>query len=372
MKLTIDASSIVSGGGLTHLIELINNIKSDSVSIKVIGSEKVLNKLPDYIIKVGHPYLNGSIFKRFYFQLIIIDKLLTNTDILFSITGDYLGAFRPLVGMSQNMLLYEKENLKGFGLEKIKFFINFFRQKISFKKSDGIIFLSNHALKIVGSKIDLSIKHTKIINHGVNHKFFKNNISSENLKRKVLYVSSFHYYKNQLNVIKAFNLLKLKYHNINLTLVGNFINKSYKFKILNLIQKSNSSNWIKIYDNVNYNEINKFYDDSDLIVFASSCENMPLILIESMASAKPIICSNKPPMTEFLPKINFYFDPKDVNSIYNSILSALETNENELMKISTANLVQSKKYNWSSTAFETVEFIEMVFNTYKTINNGTK
>ena len=30
MKLTIDASSIVSGGGLTHLIELINNIKSES------------------------------------------------------------------------------------------------------------------------------------------------------------------------------------------------------------------------------------------------------------------------------------------------------------------------------------------------------
>ena len=37
-------------------------------------------------------------------------------------------------------------------------------------------------------------------------------------------------------------------------------------------------------------------------------------------------------MTEFLPKINFYFDPKDVNSIYNSILNAFETNENELMK----------------------------------------
>ena len=372
MKLTIDASSIVSGGGLTHLIELINNIKSDSVSIKVIGSEKVLNKLPDDIIKVGHPFLNGSIFKRFYFQLIIIDKLLTNTDILFSITGDYLGNFRPLVGMSQNMLLYEKENLKGFGFEKIKFFINYFRQKISFKKSDGLIFLSNHALKIIGSKIDLSSKHTKIVNHGVNHEFFRNNNRSKNLKRKFLYVSSFHYYKNQLEVIKAFNLLRTKHPNINLTLVGNFINKSYKFKILKLIQKSNSKNWIKIYDNVNYNEIKKFYENSDLIVFASSCENMPLILIESMASAKPILCSNKPPMTEFLPKINFYFDPKDVNSIYNSLLKAIETNENELMKISTTNLSQSKKYNWDSTAFETLKFIELVFNNYNIINNGKK
>ncbi len=51
MTLTIDASSIVSGGGLTHLIELTNHINDPSVTINVIASEKVLEKLDNKLLK---------------------------------------------------------------------------------------------------------------------------------------------------------------------------------------------------------------------------------------------------------------------------------------------------------------------------------
>ena len=371
MNLTIDASSIVSGGGLTHLIELTNNIKSESVSIKVIASEKVLNELPNSIKKVSHPYLNKNIIKRIYFQIFILDRLLFDTDILFSITGDYLGGFRPLIGMSQNMLLFERENLRGFGFEKIKFLINYQRQRISFKKSDAIIFLSKHAQNIVESQIDLTSKQRKIINHGVHQKFHFENDFKNNERQNIVYVSSFHYYKNQINVIKAVNSLRVQYPNLTLTLIGDFINKSYENKIKDAVKKYNTNNWIKIFNKINYDRIQKFYDDADLIVFASSCENMPLILIESMASGKPIICSNKPPMTEFLSKKNYFFNPNEIDSIYNALLATIKLEENELVEISQSNKVDSIKYNWNSTAVETIKFVKHVHEVFKMKNYET-
>lgn len=66
---------------------------------------------------------------------------------------------------------------------------------------------------------------------------------------------------------------------------------------------------------VDYKEIDRCYAAADLCVFASSCENMPNILIESMAAGLPIACSNRGPMPEVLGDAGIYFDPEDAASI---------------------------------------------------------
>ena len=60
-----------------------------------------------------------------------------------------------------------------------------------------------------------------------------------------------------------------------------------------------------------YHELHSEYKDADLGVFASSCENLPIILIEKMASGLPIACSNKGPMPEVLGSAGVYFDPEN-------------------------------------------------------------
>jgi len=360
MTLTIDASSIVSGGGLTHLIELTNHINDPSVTINVIASEKVLEKLDNKLLKKSHPFLNKTIFHRIIFQFFLIDKFLKESDVLLSVTGDYIGNFKPVIGISQNMLLYERENLKGFGLEKIKFVLNYYRQKISFKNSDGIIFLSNYSKQTILEKLNLKTKKFAVINHGVNIKFQSYNSGDQLNRFDILYVSSFHYYKNQIEIIKALHMLRKKYPKIKLTLVGNFISNSYKKKLLETINKLNEDKWIFLEQNIGYEKINGFYSKAGMIVFASSCENMPLILIESMKARKPILCSNRKPMTEFLSKENFFFDPKNINSIHDSFLTAFTTNENKLINISNQNFKDSNKFNWEKTSIETVSFLKKI------------
>ena len=44
----------------------------------------------------------------------------------------------------------------------------------------------------------------------------------------------------------------------------------------------------------------EYLSKSNIFIFASSCENMPITLIEGMASGLPIACSDRGPMPEVL------------------------------------------------------------------------
>ena len=76
--------------------------------------------------------------------------------------------------------------------------------------------------------------------------------------------------------------------------------------------------WVKYQDLIDFAEIHNLYHKSDLGIFASTCENMPNILIEMMASGLPIVCSNFGPMPEILGE-GVYFNPLKINEIASSI-----------------------------------------------------
>ena len=59
----------------------------------------------------------------------------------------------------------------------------------------------------------------------------------------------------------------------------------------------------------------EYLSKSNIFIFASSCENMPITLIEGMASGLPIACSDRGPMPEVLQDGGVYFNPEDCKSI---------------------------------------------------------
>ena len=72
-----------------------------------------------------------------------------------------------------------------------------------------------------------------------------------------------------------------------------------------------------------YKELHQQYQQADIGVFASSCENMPNILLETMASGLPIACSKKGPIPEVLGKDGVYFDSEEpVNTFIGSSVRA--------------------------------------------------
>ena len=77
--------------------------------------------------------------------------------------------------------------------------------------------------------------------------------------------------------------------------------------------------WSNYHGAVNYSELPSLYRESDIGIFASTCENMPNILLKMMASGLPVLCSKVPPMPSILGPSAVYFDPEDPYSISQSL-----------------------------------------------------
>lgn len=378
MRVGIDASNVGIGGGVTHLKEILLNFNKEYFSnaitrIIVFSSKQVLDQITDDVLieKVTFSEFNAELFFRIRFQLFKYDaEIEKRCDILFSLTGDYVGKFRPLIGMSRNMLLYERDIWSEIKSPKeiIRFWLNFKKQEKCFKNASGIIFISKYAKKYASEVLPIKEKYTTIIHHGISPRFIghtkeQKEISEYSLDNpyKFLYVSTVHVYKNQWNVIKAIAKLREAGFPVVLNLVGGVIFRPAGKKLFKAIDEVDPKrDFIFFKGNVAYNQIEEEYKNTDGIIYASTCENMPNILIESMASGIPIACSDKEPMPEFLKNGGYYFDAKSIKSIFTTLKKFIKTPE-ERNKMTVINSEQIRLYSWKKTSLETFDFIKNIY-----------
>lgn len=374
MILGIDLTTNPSGGGLRHIIELLDNYdkKNNFNKVVIVASRKTLNNLNDYpwLIKKCPKMLQKNILIKAVWTLLYKHKEFNEVDIVFAPFGTYFSRSKKLVSMSQNMLLFDQNERSRFFISLIWFkltFLSFF-QKLCFVNSNAIIFISKYAQKSILPLFKNKNITSTVIHHGISHKFLKNPkiqypISNydENNKFKILFVSSIWVYKHHLNLIAAFKILLKKGYPIELHLVGDnaqrTIGKKIEQEILNF---ENSIRWHK---NYNLNNINQIYFDSDLFVFTSTCENMPNILIESMISGLPICSSNYEPMPEFLKDGGLYFDPLNVSDIALKI-ETLILDSNLRKELSQKSYKYSLQYSWRKCAQETFNFLNQIALTH--------
>tara|TARA_B100001059_G_scaffold219955_1_gene241488 strand:- start:11893 stop:13050 length:1158 start_codon:yes stop_codon:yes gene_type:complete len=379
MKVGIDATNIGSGGGVTHLKEILNNFnhemfKNDIEKIIVFSSKKVLDQLNDFhfLQKKTYDDLNKGLLSRVYFQLFKFDKEIDKyCDILYSLTGDYIGKFVPVVSMSRNMLLHERDVWKDIKSPKeiLGHWLRYKRQEKCFKKSKAIIFISKYAKEYISKSLPLDQINKSTIYHGISSRFFSSINKQKHIREysfnnpfKFLYVSTIHVYKNHINLIKAITKLRENGHPIILNLVGGVIFKPEAEKLFKLMNKVDpNKEFIFYHGSLDYEKIDHFYKSSNGIIYASTCENMPNILIESMASGMPIACSDKEPMPEFLKQGGFYFNAKSVSSITEVLKVYLESPEDRNSK-AKISIDLAKEFSWKKTSNQTFKYINQIYN----------
>jgi glycosyltransferase involved in cell wall biosynthesis len=367
-KIGIDATNLHQGGGVTHIIELLNNANPKEHffdQIVIWGSNSTLDKIDNksWIKKQNHLLLNKSLLFRTFWKIFFFKKSYSKhrCTILFVPGGTDLSNITPSVTMCRNMLPFEfKEAIRfGFSLKTLKLFLLRFTQTISFKKASGVIFLTDYAFKYVSQIINLN-NSTTIIQHGINEKFFLNprkvNRAFDTTKPcKLVYVSITDPYKHHINLLKAIKLLIKENVNITIDLIGP------KGKCHSIVSKiadeiNSERKIVNLIGPISYNEIQSFYKNADIGIFASSCENLPNILIELMAAGLPIACSNYGPMPEILKECGVYFDPMNVIQIKDSILQLYESQDLR-SKNAECSFNLAKKYSWKVCADKTFNYL---------------
>jgi glycosyltransferase involved in cell wall biosynthesis len=371
MILGIDASNIRSGGGVTHLVELLRAaVPGDHGidSVRIWGWVETLEKIDDreWMQKVSEPLVARQLPYRIFWQLVRLRRIAARAgcDLLFVPGGSAASGFEPMVTMSQNLLPFEWREMRRYGwsLSTLKFLLLRIIQGRSFRNADGVIFLTKYARESVLKVVGTLRAATAIIPHGVNPRFIVlprpqrlPTEFTENQPCRVLYVSIVDMYKHQWHVAEAVAQLRSIGVPVVLELVGPPARGMGRLQeTLNRIDPAGT--FIVYRGVVPYEELHSIYAAADIGVFASSCENMPNILVEGMAAGLPMACSRKSPMPEVLGDAGIYFDPENPHDIARA-LQQLIGSADLRARLAKAAFDRAKKYSWQRCADETFGFL---------------
>jgi len=182
MILGIDASNIRGGGGVTHLVELLAAADPMDAGFKrvvVWSGQATLGRIADkpWLDKRSDPWLERGLPWRTWWQRRRLSKLARaeGCDLLFIPGGSYAGSFHPVVTMSQNLLPFEWRELKHFGFSWMSLKLCLLRlvQGASFRRADGLIFLTRYAERTVLTAIKKTRAVTTVIAHGIAPRFLQ-------------------------------------------------------------------------------------------------------------------------------------------------------------------------------------------------------
>ena len=371
MRLGIDASNIRTGGGLTHLAELLGAAQPHEHGITRIviwAGQRTLEQLPvrTWLEPKYEPLLDQPLPLRLYWQKVKLPRLAEQScDCLFVPGGSYSGSFRPVVTMSRNLLPYDPAERRRFGVSWMRAKLCLLRvsQTKSLRDADGVIFLSEYASWAVRQAANIGGWHP-IIPHGVNKQFylaprFQRSIdeySSDN-PFKLLYVSKVEPYKHQWNVVEAVALLRRAGVPVSLELIGGQESPAAWRRLVQVIGRVDPrSEFIHYLGHVPYHDLAAFYHQADGFVFASSCENLPNILLEAMAAGLPIACSNFGPMPEVLGDAGIYFNPERPEEIARMLQTLIEAPDLRRYYGQSGH-ERAQLYSWERCAGETLSYI---------------
>ncbi|HEX9983064.1 MAG TPA: glycosyltransferase family 1 protein [Thermoanaerobaculia bacterium] len=370
IRVGIDASNLRAGGGITHLVELLRHAEPRQAGVDrvtVWGAHETLDRLAarDWLTLAHEPALEGSLTSRVRWQRGRLRELAReHCDVLFVPGGGDGGGFRPYVTMFRNMLPFQWRERARYHVSPIgiRLWLLHFAQKRAFRRADAVIFLNEFARQRVGRYVARSA----VIPHGVSDDF---RLPPRPQKKKgvlrLVYTSIIDLYKHQWTVAEAAIELREEGVPLELALVG----PSYgpALRKLERVLRRDKHHIVRVRGGVAHADLPEIIQAADVFVFASTCENMPNILLEAMASGLPIACSSREPMPRFLQDGGVYFDPENKDDVKRALRELLDPKRRGQLAKRAYDL--ALQYSWERCANETFTFLAEVA---RTTGNGQR
>ncbi len=362
---------------MLEIIKSIDITKHKLAKVVIWGNENLFMEIGEYawLKKISPNEVNYGLFKQILWRKFKLSSAARqeSCDLLFIPGGTYNSSFNPVITMCQNMLPFQWKELLRYklSLATIRLILLRWLHSISLRKSDGIIFLTDYAKNEVRKTARFTTNLVSVIPHGINKRFFykvkkQYPIESYSFKKpyRIIYVSGIHPYKHQHYVVDAVSKLRDQ----GLPLVLDLVGPSYLSYLLELKRKISvldpDKKWINYHGELPYESMGDIYKEANLAIFASSCENMPNILLEKMSTGLPIACSDRSPMPEILGNDGVYFNPEKPVEIANALGDLIKSPDLRYKK-ACASFERSSNFSWELCSANTFSFFEGVISNYK-------
>lgn len=379
MRIGIDASNLRSGGSITHLEGILRHgtpTHAGIDSVLVWGSAALtvrLRKISRPGLRFIHePILDRGLLSRMWWKSRELPQLLKQFDcnLLYVPAGACPTSFHPVVTMSRNLLPFEAREYRRFGKTSWMYWKMKLLQRSqvnSFRHADGVIFLTDHAKRVV-TKITGKVRGQQIIiPHGIDDSFraaprSQRAAGDYHFERpyRFLYVSKIDAPKHQWHVARAVAELRKDGLPIAIDFVGPTDWQPGLKKLQQVTAEVDpQAKFIRHLPGVPHAELPQTYQQADAFVFASSCENMPNILIEAMAAGLPIAVAERGPMPQIVGSHGAYFDPESPGSIAACLRKVFEDAEARAVW-AEATFQAAEQYSWKRCADDTFAFLANV------------
>jgi glycosyltransferase involved in cell wall biosynthesis len=374
LRLGIEGSNLREGGGVSHLVQLLadaNPARHGISRVVVWGNQRLISQAPkrDWLDPVHEPLLDGSLPTRMYWSARVLPKLAARScDVLFSPGGGYVGSVRPFVTMFRNALPFSPDERRRYGMSRMRIRLLALRriQDRSMSNAAGVIFLNQYARDLVGGAFGDGRVRSVVVPHGVDDRFRRmprpqRAISACSPERpfRLLYVSKIDVYKHQWAVAEAVTRLRRSGIAVTLDLVGPAYGPALRRLLHTLRRHDPLGDTVTYHGEVAPEDLAARYHGADAFVFASTCENLPNVLVEAMAAGLPIVCMRRPPMAEMLAEACAFFDDERPVTIATALAGFMK---DETRRGVCAHLAyqRAQEYSWTRCADQTLAFLASV------------
>lgn len=383
--LVINALSALRGGGQTYIINFLVHLPEGDFKVLLLVNTKnrdIFEKYTSEKIALHEAaWASKSIIHRTLWERFILPKfLLEQKATVYYAPGGTMTTKMPKSVTSatalRNMLPFDDRERKRFPLFsyiRFKLWLLHYIFLKSYKMADKVVFISEYSKSVVKEYIPNINNNSIVLPHGLNS-LFLNSTESYDLpdyleeNKFYLYVSILDVYKAQKEIIAAWKMLSDEGFEYPLVLVGPKYNE-YGDEVIQMIDELKLEEKVIYLGKVDYEKLPGLYKASRALIFASSCECCPNILLEKLSAGKPIVCSNIEPMPEFGEDAVVYFDPYNPKSLAKEI-KEMEKDQERMKELSQEASRQALKFNWAETIHKTINFL--LYNTKEKENNVQK
>jgi len=375
MNLAINALSARQGGGQIYLSNILRYAyKYPDIRFYVLTTREFAHLFNfDCVNTIMCNISSNNILSRMFWEKIALAKLLEEfkIDLVFCPGGTI--NFTPPKGCRtavtfQNMLILDKEGRRKYPIGYTRFRLAMLEKltKKSFQKADQVIFLSEYAKKVTDEILPDRKGQSVIIPHGLDESFRTANktdiprCSQLPEGEYLLYVSVIHNFKSQIEVVRAYNILCNRRKTEEKLFVGP-VYKRYEKLLRREINKFSLQDKVKIIGPIPYSDMPSVYHYAKAHIFASTCENCPNVVIESLGSGRPMFLSNIRPMPETAGSAAIYFNPYNPEQLAGLLLKYID-DEKFMTQVAQKAFQKSLCYDWSITADQTFDAFRNLFN----------
>jgi len=363
MKIVINAFSARVGGGKTYLTNLLSELPADpDLEIHLFAQPDLPFPADSRIRRIATAWPVTNPLLRTFWERFALPGYLrrVKADVLFC-PGGVVATRAPegcrTATMFRNMLPFDPaaRGRLGWSLQRLR---NHILRPVALRSmahADLTIFISDYARRVVEQLTH--IPNPVTIPHGVAPAFrtFDRDVprpAGAGGGEYLLYVSRFDVYKHHHEVVEAYAALPASVRaDIRLLFAGETESREYE-RVHSLVESLGLQRQVIFLGPIPYGELPGFYRHAKAVLFASSCENCPNILLEALGAGRPLLSSDVMPMPEFGGPGIAYFSPFASSSIRDTLERVL-TEPDFAAAAAKAAAERSLAYDWHDTASAT-------------------